>query len=135
MATARLTYKGELRTEAVHLRSGKVILNDAPTDNHGKGEAFSPTDMLATSLGTCMITVMGIYARQNGIRLEELQAEVTKTMTSDPRRVKRIRVAIEMRGERLDKDARTRLERVARNCPVALSLAGEVEQMIEFNYT
>ena len=85
--TTKIIYNGQLRTSATHLRSNNTIINDAPIDNHGKGEAFSPTDMVATALGTCILTIMGIAAQKNDINMEGAQAEVTKVMASDPRRI------------------------------------------------
>ena len=87
MATVKTTYLGDLRTENIHLQSGCKIITDAPTDNRGKGEAFSPTDLLATALGNCIMTIMGIKAMYNGIDLEGTEIEITKIMANDPRRV------------------------------------------------
>ena len=133
MATSRITYNGNLRTECLHIRSGSVLSTDAPVDNEGLGESFSPTDLTATSLGACMITIMGIKARKNEWELGEIECEVTKIMASDPRRIAEIHVMIHMSSS-LDEKQRSILERVARTCPVALSLAGELIQKVEFNY-
>ena len=84
---SKIEYKGELRTEAVHLRSGKTIITDAPIDNQGKGEAFSPTDLVATALGSCMLTIMGIVAKKNNINIDDTTVEVLKTMSESPRRI------------------------------------------------
>ncbi len=134
MTTFDLQYKGALRTEAVHLGSGEVLMTDAPVDNNGKGESFSPTDLLATSLATCMITVMGIHAEQNSLPFTGVQARVLKQMASAPRRVDKIEVMLEIEGEGLDKEQRSALERVARNCPVAKSLSPEVNQLITIQF-
>lgn len=134
MPTARLKYKGDLRTEAEHIASGTVIVNDAPTDNHGKGEAFSPTDLLSTSLATCMITVMAIHAEHNNIPFNEVRAEVTKIMASGPRRISKIKVLIEMSGKELNDGIRQTLERIAMACPVAKSLASQIDQDVTFRY-
>ena len=91
---SRVEYKGELRTEAVHLKSGKTIITDAPIDNQGKGEAFSPTDLVATALGSCMITIMGIVAEREGITLDGTTAEVEKVMATSPRRIDEVKIKI-----------------------------------------
>src|SRR5580765_6730244 len=96
MATSRITYLGDLRTENVHEKSGVKIITDAPPDNQGKGEAFSPTDLLAASLGSCMLTIMGIKARTNGWNIEGAKIKVTKVMASDPRRVSEIHIEFDM---------------------------------------
>ncbi len=130
--TSTVRYKGNLRTEAVHLRSKKVIISDAPVDNNGKGEAFSPTDLLATSLASCMITIMGIRAAKMGLNIDGTYAEIEKIMASDPRRVKEVKILVNMpKGDFSSKD-RTVLERAARTCPVALTLSEEVIQDITF---
>lgn len=135
MDTAHVTYIGGLRCEAVHLRSGQRILTDAPPDNQGKGEAFSPTDLLCTSLACCMMSIMGIAARDRDLPLVNLQARVVKHMSSDPRRVERIEIHMSLDGADLDGKARTILERAARTCPVALSLREDLVQEITFTYT
>lgn len=134
MPTAHVHYLGELRTECTHVRSGSVIVTDAPPDNQGRGEAFSPTDLLSTSLACCLITVMGIRARDKGYPLSGLSAEVHKHMVATPRRVMRIEVAIVMDGNGLSQAMREELEHVARTCPVALSLHPDLEQEIHFSY-
>ncbi|MEY4595055.1 MAG: hypothetical protein RIQ47_1465, partial [Bacteroidota bacterium] len=95
METIHTRYLGELRTEATHLQSGTVILTDAPTDNQGKGEAFSPTDLLAASLGSCLMTIMGIAGRTHGIDLEGTQLKITKIMATQPRRVAEVKITVE----------------------------------------
>lgn len=134
MDTALVTYLGGLRNEAVHLRSGQRIITDAPPDNHGKGEAFSPSDLMCTSLACCMMTIMGIAAREHGLPLDGLTARVVKHMASDPRRVARIEVHLTMDGSGLDEKAKTILERAARTCPVALSLREDLVQDVSFLY-
>jgi putative redox protein len=128
----KVTYNGELRNTAVHLRSGNMLTTDAPTDNNGKGEAFSPTDLLCTSLACCMITLMGIAANSKDIKLGNIEADIEKIMASDPRRVSCIRV--EMRIENLHYSERemTILKNAALTCPVAKSLHPEIEQVIDF---
>ena len=130
--TSKVTYLGELRTECKHLLSGQKIITDAPPDNQGKGEAFSPTDLTATSLATCILTTMGIRAKE--LDITGARAEVTKIMASDPRRISRIEVKIKMpKNEFSDKDKKV-LEAIARTCPVALSLSENIEQVIDFEW-
>ncbi|HEV7348494.1 OsmC family protein [Telluribacter sp.] len=134
MPTIKTEYLGELRTEATHVQSGTAIITDAPTDNQGRGEAFSPTDLVAASLGSCMITIMGIAARRDGIDLKGSDMEITKGMSADaPRRIVRIEVKLGMLTDReLTAEERARLERAAHTCPVALSLHPDITQAITF---
>ena len=131
---SRVKYKGELRTEAVHLKSGKTIITDAPIDNQGKGEAFSPTDLVATALGSCMITIMGIVAEREGITLDGTTAEVEKVMTTSPRRIGEVKIKIKF-IQKLNRDQRDKLERVAKNCPVSGSLSEDLKETVEFIYS
>jgi putative redox protein len=133
MDTATINYIGELRNEAVHVRSGTRITTDAPVDNQGKGEAFSPTDLLCVSLCTCILTTMAISAKVKNIALERATARVVKHMATDPRRVARIEMHIEL-DERLDAKERLLLERIAHTCPVARSLHPDVVQESTFHY-
>lgn len=134
MDTAKINYLGGLRNEATHLRSGQVIVTDAPTDNKGRGEAFSPTDLLCTSLATCMMSLMGIAAQEKGMTLTGLQARVVKHMATSPRRVSKVEVHLELDGGPLSDRERTILEHAARTCPVALSLHQDIEQDLHFQY-
>lgn len=135
METIHTRYLGELRTEATHLQSGTVILTDAPTDNQGKGEAFSPTDLLAASLGSCLMTIMGIAGRTHGIDLEGTQLKITKIMATQPRRVAEVKITVEFPTSRsFTSKERSMLEHAARTCPVALSLHPDLVQSIEFIY-
>ncbi len=134
MDTAKVIYLGGLRTEATHLRSGEVIITDAPPDNKGRGEAFSPTDLLSTSLACCMMTLMGIAAQEKGIPLGGLEARVVKHMAAAPRRVARIEVHLTLNGEGLGERERAILENAARTCPVAMSLRADLEQELHFSY-
>jgi uncharacterized OsmC-like protein len=130
--TSKVTYLGELRTECKHLLSGQKIITDAPPDNQGKGEAFSPTDLTATSLATCILTTMAIRAKE--LDITGARAEVTKIMASDPRRISRIEVKIKMpKNEFSDKDKKV-LEAIARTCPVALSLSENIEQVLDIEW-
>jgi uncharacterized OsmC-like protein len=131
MSTSKVVYRAGLRTEAIHLKSSQTIITDAPIDNHGLGQAFSPTDLVATSLASCMLTVMGIKARDMGYPLEATYAEVEKTMTSDPRRISAIHIQIHFSAN-ADEKTRTILEATALHCPVAKSLHPEIEQAIQF---
>jgi uncharacterized OsmC-like protein len=133
MITSKITYQGNLRTEATHQLSGKSIITDAPPDNNGKGEAFSPTDLLATSLGSCMLTIMGIVAERNQINMEGITVKITKIMASDPRRVGEIIVEFRMQKNYTDKE-KALLENAAKTCPVAKSLSPDLKQTIIFNY-
>ena len=130
---SRVIYKGDLRTESTHLQSGSVIVTDAPKDNHGKGEAFSPTDMVANSLATCMFSIMGIKAKQMDLDISESIANVTKVMQAEPRKISEIIVHIEMVGVTDDK-SRTILERAAITCPVFLSLHPDIKKTVTFNW-
>lgn len=133
--TANIIYKGTLRCEATHLQSGSVIETDAPTDNRGKGERFSPTDLLCVSLATCIATTLGIKADDMKIDLTETTVEVTKHMLPDPRRVAKIEVKLNMPSTlQLDEKDKTILERVGNNCPVTKSLHPDLEVLIIYNW-
>ncbi|MCC6818730.1 MAG: OsmC family protein [Bacteroidia bacterium] len=136
MATSKVIYLGELRANAEHLASGNIIVTDAPIDNHGKGEAFSPTDLAATSLASCMITVLGIYCQNNAIDMKGTSAEVTKIMnTEGPRRIVGIDVNLTIKtSTEMDEKHRIILERVALTCPVSLSLHPDLKQTININF-
>ena len=134
MNTSNIIYQGDLRTEATHIRSGQSIITDAPLDNQGKGEAFSPTDLVATALGTCMLTVMGIVAQRYGIDMIGTIANVEKVMGKDPRRIAEVKINIKF-GNRIKPDDRVRLERAAHSCPVGNSLHPDLKEMVEFIYT
>lgn len=131
---AETTYLGGLRNSSVHLRSGQVIITDAPTDNNGRGEAFSPTDLLSTSLAACMITIMGIVANRHNINIDGTKAEVTKIMGTDPRRVIEIGVALTVPGQKLNDKDRQLLQNAALTCPVAKSLHPDLKQTISFEW-
>lgn len=131
--TSEIIYLGELRTLSTHFQSQNQIFTDAPTDNHGRGEAFSPTDMVANSLATCMLTVMGIKAQELKLNMDQSKANVTKFMGTDPRRIVKILVEFEMLGQFSEKD-KTILERTANSCPVIYSLHPDIEKDIKFNW-
>src|SRR6188472_493621 len=119
--TSKITYLGDLRTSSIHLSSGSEIISDAPVDNHGKGEAFSPTDTVANALATCMFTVMGIKARDLAVDFTGSTSEVTKIMGTDPRRITEIHVVFNMNVSPDDK-TKAILEKTAMTCPVLQSL-------------
>ena len=132
--TSTVVYNGELRTTCTHLRSGNSFETDAPVDNNGKGERFSPTDIMSTSLATCMITVMGIKARTMGFDLDNVKIEVLKIMKSDPRRVGAIELTFHIPERLADIDEKTKiiLKNTGLTCPVALSLNPEIEQKVNW---
>lgn len=127
-------YKGELRTEAHHLRSGNTIITDAPPDNNGKGMAFSPTDLVCSALGSCMMTLMGILANREGIDLNGMTWEVEKIMASNPRKIAEVRIAFTHPNLIATDVQKEKLRRAALTCPVALSLHESVKQDVTFNF-
>jgi len=134
METIHTRYLGELRTEARHRLSGTTLLTDAPPDNQGKGESFSPTDLLAGALGSCMLTIMGIAARTHNIPIEGTEIDITKIMASNPRRVSEVVVEFQMPKRAYTEKDRAILEHASRTCPVALSLHPDLIQTVKFNY-
>lgn len=133
MATSKVTYLGDLRTSSMHLQSGTEILSDAPVDNNGRGEAFSPTDTVANALASCMLTIMGIKARDMGVALEGTTAEVTKIMATEPRRISGVKIVFDFKSD-ADEKSRTILERAAMTCPVYHSLHPDIVKDITFNW-
>ena len=131
--TSKITYLGELRTSSIHLQSGSEIISDAPIDNNGKGEAFSPTDTVANALGSCMFTVMGIKAQDLQVDLSNSTAEITKIMAADPRRISEIHVVFNF-SIATDIKNKTILERTAMTCPVYYSLHPDIKKVITFNW-
>lgn len=129
--TSEVTYLGDLRTQSKHIASQSEILSDAPTDNNGKGEAFSPTDYVANALASCMLTIMGIKAREMNVDMSQSRAEVTKIMQAEPRKIAAIEVKIFMSPE-VEAKTKTILENAAKACPVAKSLHPDIVQKIEF---
>ncbi|TXE06642.1 OsmC family protein [Algoriphagus aquimarinus] len=134
MPTIKSSYLGNLRTESEHLQSSVKILTDAPIDNNGKGEAFSPTDLVASALGSCMITIMGIVANRDSVSLEGLTWEVTKIMQSSPRKISEIIIDFHWDSPSSDPAMIQKLKNSARTCPVALSLDPEIKQTLNFNF-
>lgn len=132
--TSKVIYLGDLRTECEHVKSGDKFITDAPTDNNGKGEAFSPTDTVATALASCMLTVMGIKAKQmEGVELKGSTAEVTKIMKAEPRRIARVEIKLNLEGVQTEKEKKI-LENTAKTCPVLNSLHPDMEKEIVFNW-
>ncbi len=136
MPTSKIVYLGELRTQATHLASAESIITDAPVDNNGKGEAFSPTDLAATSLGSCAMTIMGIVARRDEIDFAGSEIEITKIMSAEPpRKIARIEVNFTMKTpEALSEEVKAKYVRAAHTCPVALSLHPDIEQVFNFEW-
>lgn len=127
-------YQGDLRTEMTHLKSGNTIITDAPPDNNGKGEAFSPTDLTCASLNSCMMTLMGILAQREGINLKGLRSEITKVMASNPRKIAEIKISFTHDNLIATDIQKEKLKRAALTCPVALSLNETLQQTVEFNF-
>lgn len=132
MTTVKATYLGNLRIECEHVQSGTKIITDAPTDNHGKGESFSPTDLCASSLAACMMTIMGLYAQNTGIDVTGTEIEITKVMAADPRRIGEVVIVFRMPDRAYSEKDKKSLERAAHTCPVHYSLGENVKQTITF---
>ena len=134
METARTKYLGDLRTEAVHLRSESIIITDAPLDNKGKGENFSPTDMVATALGSCIFTIMGIAARENDFSIDGSSCKITKIITDNPRKIGEIKIEFDMTANSFTEKQKKILENCVKTCPVARSLHQSVFQNVTMIY-
>jgi putative redox protein len=134
MPTIKSSYLGNLRTEAMHVQSHNSIITDAPVDNNGKGEAFSPTDLVSAALGACMVTIMGIVAERDGVSLEGLSWEITKIMQPSPRKIQEIVVDFAWSDPVGDQAFIQKLKNVARTCPVALSLDPAIKQTVNFDF-
>jgi len=130
--TSLVEYKGNLRTISTHLKSNEQIITDAPTDNNGKGEAFSPTDMVANSVATCMLTVMGIAAEKRGLNIEGAKAEVEKIMEANPRRIAVVHVKVTMPKNSFEDAHKALLEKAAINCPVLQSIHPGIKKQLDF---
>ena len=129
--TSKVIYRGALRTEATHIRSGNTIITDAPTDNKGKGEAFSPTDLVATALASCMLTIMGIKANEININIDGTTAEIEKIMGSGPRRIAQVIIVINIPIS-TDEKTKNILEKAALTCPVDKSLSDSMIRDVKF---
>lgn len=134
METAKIKYLGNLRTELVHLRSGSIITTDAPVDNKGKGENFSPTDMVASGLGSCIFTIMGIAAMEHSFSIDGSTCTITKIMTENPRKIGEIRIEFDFTANEFSDKEKKILDRCAKTCPVALSLNASVFQNVTFRF-
>ena len=134
MPTINTKYLGDLRTENTHVQSGNKVITDAPCDNQGKGEFFSPTDLLATALGSCILTIMGIKARDNNIDLKGTEMEITKIMASGPRRVSEVIMVFNFPKKDYSEEEKKLIESVAGTSPVPLSVHAGLKQTIQFNW-
>lgn len=126
MPISTAKYLGDLRIECTHLQSGSKILVDAPTDNHGKGEAFSPTDLFCTSLACCAMNIIGVYAQENNLDISGMSAEISKAMAQNPRRVGAIEVIIKMPDREYSQWNKTNMENGVKRCPIGLSLHPDI---------
>lgn len=135
MITAKVTYTGQLRSEAIHVRSGSAIETDAPVDNHGKGERFSPTDLVAVALATCIVTTLGIAAPKHDLHIDGAECEVTKVMVTDPRRIGEIIIAMSFPASQPFTDKQKQIiERIAHTCPVFETLHPDCKKTISFTW-
>lgn len=132
MATANISYLGELRTEATHLLSGNAIITDAPLDNNGKGEAFSPTDLVAAALVSCMITIMGIAERNKGLNMGKVSGSVEKIMAANPRRISQLNVTLTFENHTLTEVEQEQMRILALTCPVKESLHPDIVLNVDF---
>lgn len=133
MVTMTGVYEGDKHCKITHGPSGNVIFTDAPKDNNGRGEAFSPTDLIGASLGSCIVTTMAIYGEKNGMNLKGANFHVTKKMKTEPRQIHELALEITL-PENLSADERVTLEKIAHTCPVARSLSSEVNIPVVFHY-
>jgi uncharacterized OsmC-like protein len=133
MSDISIKYKGNLRATATHLKSGSIISTDAPVDNNGKGEKFSPTDLFATALGSCMLTIMGLTAKTHGFSIDGSNIDIDKVMGKNPRRVSSIKILISLKGKFSDKEKQL-LMKAAHHCPVSKSIHPEINEEIVFNF-
>jgi putative redox protein len=134
MITVESIYQGDLRTEATHLRSGTKLITDAPVDNQGKGEFFSPTDLVAAALGSCMITIMGIACRTHGFSIDGATWKTTKVMADNPRRISEIVIELTFPPNSYTDQQKRVIEHISKNCPVALSLHPDLKQSVTLVY-
>ena len=134
MATSIVYYQGDLRTESTHLQSGESYITDAPTDNEGKAEAFSPTDLIATGLANCMLTIMGITAQSHGFSIDGSSINLEKIMGKNPRRVAEIHLDINIKGVLTEKQ-RQMLVKAAKHCPVSKSIHPEIKENVSFHFS
>lgn len=134
MDTVKIEYIGGLRTECTHLKSGTKILTDAPTDNKGKGEFFSPTDLIATAYGACMVSLIGIYCQENGLEFQQGSVGVKKIMASEPRRISELVILMNLTGNGWSEKTQKKIIRVAETCPVAKSVSKDIVITLDFQF-
>lgn len=134
MVTSTVEYLGNLRTKCTHLQSGMEIVTDAPVDNNGKGEAFSPTDLAATAYASCMITIIGIFCEANGLHFKHAKAQVQKVMGSNPRRISKVVIEMDLSGNNWSDTDAEKVIRAGKNCPVAKTFSEGVEIEFSFSY-
>lgn len=134
METVRISYKGGLRTECKHVKSGQTLVTDAPVDNNGRGEAFSPTDLLATAYGSCMLTIAGIYCDKHGVEMKGAEVGVEKIMLADPRRVGKLVIVLDFSVNEWTEDVQKRVKAAALACPVAKSVSADMGLDITFKF-
>lgn len=134
MVTIKSSYLGNLRTQSIHLQSSTNLMTDAPVDNNGKGEKFSPTDLVASALGSCMVTIMGIIAARHDVDLDGLTWEVTKIMQASPRKIEEIKIDFSWENPVQDEVLIQKLKNGAKTCPVALSLDPTIKQTLSFDF-
>lgn len=134
MITINSSYLGDLRTESIHLKSSNKIITDAPVDNNGKGEAFSPTDLVCAALCNCMMTIIGIKAQKHHINLEGLEADITKMMAASPRKIVKIIIEFRLQNTNASEEQLAMLKDAALTCPVALSLNSDIDQDVSFHF-
>ncbi len=134
MIPITVLYQGLLRTEATHVKSGKTIITDAPPDNNGRGEAFSPTDLVCAALCSCMMTIMGMVAEKENIDITGLKSDVVKIMAPNPRRIVEIQITFSHPNLVATNDQKEKLKQAAHTCPVALSLHESLKQTVTFNF-
>ncbi len=135
MSKISVNYNGKLRVNMIHTKSDTSIITDAPTDNNGLGMSFSPTDLTASSLAACMITIIGIHDSKKNWGIQEMNAEVEKIMASNPRRIQGIKVELTVKMNEISEELKTQIKNAALSCPVALSLNKELEQEVNFIFT
>jgi uncharacterized OsmC-like protein len=134
MATVQTKYLGDLRTESVHIQSGSTLITDAPVDNHGRGEAFSPTDLMATAYGACVFTIIGIAAKTHGFTIDGAELQTTKIMGTDPRRIVELVTEITLPHNNYSPKERKIIELAAKECPVHNSLHPDLKKTVTFKY-
>lgn len=134
MITTKVSYLGDLRTKCTHVKSNDSFFTDAPTDNKGKGEAFSPTDLIAASYASCMLTIIGIYCNANGLPFIHGEAEIIKKMADKPRRIEKLIISLNLSGNDWDENDYKKIENAANNCPVAITLEGNIKTELKYTF-